>query len=454
MGSGLILASIGTVGIDILEAPPAPSAAPAVASPGVPALSPSLLDDQSRRSSAADVLLTPLSSPHPPLPAADAHGPAYASGTIGGGALYALIGARMWIEPGQLRTLIDAAPRATAIAAAVSSAQPNGSAPAPAPAEPEAEDFPQPLEAHLSQYGRDMWAYNRQPGLRAVSAYLWYDGDGKRNYTPIVSPTVRTAAQIVQSPLFGAEYLHVSPPYAPSHLRDLLDSLAAETAWRPKVVFEPHPEIINPGEREALEAIAHRLHVLSPNHEELLKFYGIATPERGEPTVAAVESVVEHLLDVGVGEDGGGIIVVRCGSQGACVATRAGGTRWIPAYLDTCPQRVKDVTGAGNAFIGGFVAGLHYTSDAYEAGLYATVSASFVVEQRGLPSYTPSPALAPLPSAPLGAPSPISPLIAHDESFFAVANGRAKPDPSVPDMWNDEAPQSRLAKLRARVAWA
>lgn len=103
---------------------------------------------------------------------------AYSSGTIGGGALYALIGARMWIEPGQLRTLIDAAPRAAkATSLANGAAQANGSAVAPGP---EADDFPHPLEAHLSQFGPDMWAYNRQPGLRAVSAYLWYNANGKR----------------------------------------------------------------------------------------------------------------------------------------------------------------------------------------------------------------------------------------------------------------------------------
>lgn len=82
-----------------------------------------------------------------------------------------------------------------------------------------------------------------------------------------------------------------------------------------------------------------------PNHEELLKFYGHSVPEPAEATVAEVEHVIDHLLAIGVGENGDGIIVVRCGSQGACVATRAGGKRWIPAYLDKSPQRVKDVTG-------------------------------------------------------------------------------------------------------------
>lgn len=44
-----------------------------------------------------------------------------------------------------------------------------------------------------------------------------------------------------------------------------------------------------------------------------------------------------------------------------------------------------DVTG-GNAYLGGFIAGLNASNgDPYEAALYGTISASFTVEQIGLP---------------------------------------------------------------------
>lgn len=100
-----------------------------------------------------------------------------------------------------------------------------------------------------------------------------------------------------------------------------------------------------------------------------------------------VERLVSHILhDVSIGANGQGIVVVRCGRLGACVGTKKGGLKWCPAYWEGDDvKKVKDVTGAGNSFLGGYVAGLSLTNDPYEALLYATVSSSFVVEQFGLP---------------------------------------------------------------------
>lgn len=84
--------------------------------------------------------------------------------------------------------------------------------------------------------------------------------------------------------------------------------------------------------------------------------------------------------------------------------------------------------GAGNAFLGGLGAGLKFTQDIYEgtavlnsilsplthptAVLYASVSASFVVEQEGLP-------------------------------FTEPESGSRK--------WNGDSPQDRLSDLRNRL---
>lgn len=165
-----------------------------------------------------------------------------------------------------------------------------------------------------------------------------------------------------------------------------------------------------------------------------------------------VEEVVRHLLDVGVGKGGRGTIAVRCSSLGACVGTVAQGVRWIPSFFEGEQQRVQDVTGgkcqemaksvgetsvaaarrplatalrtlllgrwlteAGNAFIGGYIAGLSLTGDPYTAALHGTVSASFVIEQLGPPSLT----------------------VAADE-----------------ERWNGDSAEHRLAVLSSRVGWA
>lgn len=73
---------------------------------------------------------------------------------------------------------------------------------------------------------------------------------------------------------------------------------------------------------------------------------------------------------------------------------------------------------AGNAFIGGYVAGYHFSGgDAYDSALYGTVSAGYVVEQMGLP-----------------------------ELATAVING------TIRETWNGDLPQTRLELCRSSQA--
>jgi len=83
-------------------------------------------------------------------------------------------------------------------------------------------------------------------------------------------------------------------------------------------------------------------------------------------------------------------VIIRCGALGAYVLTREGGGKWFEAYwTKDDASRIVDVTGAGNSFLGGLSAGLELVNgDIYGATFYATVSASFVIEQSGLPVLT------------------------------------------------------------------
>lgn len=74
------------------------------------------------------------------------------------------------------------------------------------------------------------------------------------------------------------------------------------------------------------------------------------------------------------------LIVIKRGARGQYLYDHAQHARWvIPAY----PSKVKDPTGAGDAFCGGFLAGYRNTYQPLEACLYGNVSASFVVEGCG-----------------------------------------------------------------------
>ncbi|GBE79246.1 Ribokinase-like protein [Sparassis crispa] len=142
-----------------------------------------------------------------------------------------------------------------------------------------------------------------------------------------------------------------------------------------------------PEELPALVEVLPHISILSPNAEEALSLLSMpATPTR-----ILIEEACHRLLDLGVGREGHGSVIIRSGAMGAYVATRRRGGRWVDAFWTDADREahIVDVTGAGNSFLGGLAAGLLFTDgDVHEATLYATVSASFTIEQEGLPRLT------------------------------------------------------------------
>ncbi len=82
------------------------------------------------------------------------------------------------------------------------------------------------------------------------------------SYAHIVKPVMRSGEELASGPLSGAEWLHVPPPYSSTALLSLISELA-ETSWHPRIVFEPAPTSCHPAEREAFEAAAPHVEVLS-----------------------------------------------------------------------------------------------------------------------------------------------------------------------------------------------
>ncbi|MGB8212736.1 MAG: carbohydrate kinase family protein [Anaerolineales bacterium] len=81
-----------------------------------------------------------------------------------------------------------------------------------------------------------------------------------------------------------------------------------------------------------------------------------------------------------LGNFGCEFIVVKRGVRGQMLYDAASKKRWeIPAY----PARLEDLTGAGDSFCGGFLAGYQKTFDPVRAVLYGSVSASLTIEGSG-----------------------------------------------------------------------
>jgi ribokinase len=79
-------------------------------------------------------------------------------------------------------------------------------------------------------------------------------------------------------------------------------------------------------------------------------------------------------------EAGPAVVVIKAGSKGSLVYDYHARTRHhIPPY----PVDIVDVTGAGDAYCGGFMVGYQESGDPVVAACYGAVSASFVLEGFG-----------------------------------------------------------------------
>jgi len=189
--------------------------------------------------------------------------------------------------------------------------------------------------------------------------------------------------------------------------------------WRPTTIYEPIPVRVHHNTFTAelpmlLEVLPH-IDILSPNADEALSLLSLPLP----PTKAHIEEACSRFLAYGVGQEGRGHVVIRSGGLGACVSSRDHAIQWVDAlWTSQDKEKIVDVTGAGNSFLGGLSAGLHLTDgDVMESVFYASVSASYTIEQLGLPK-------------------------------LAVV-GRAGRSAGHEE-WNGDSPKLRLERLKAR----
>lgn len=223
-------------------------------------------------------------------------------------------------------------------------------------------DFPIPIERKLLEYGQDMWLFRDQPHHSTTRANNSYKGE-HRGFE-YIAPRIRlTPKDLEGTKLEKPKILH----FICSPSRALAISSEVGGAWKPITIFEPIPDRCIPEELPALKNVLPLISILSPNAEEALSLLSLPLP----PSRESIELAADKFVQIGVGQDKTGWVVIR------------------NAYWTTEDNhKIVDVTGAGNSFLGGLAAGIILSGDMYEATLYATVSASFVIEQEGLPMVT------------------------------------------------------------------
>lgn len=133
------------------------------------------------------------------------------------------------------------------------------------------------------------------------------------------------------------------------------------------VTCDPSVRYMQPAFTEEVKQVVNGLDAFLPSEMEVRAFFGAGLKDLWQAAEA-------------FGALGARLVVIKLGARGQYVYETATRRKWhVPAY----PARVRDVTGAGDAYCGGFLVGLAETEDPVQAALRGAVSASLVVEGVG-----------------------------------------------------------------------
>ena len=257
-------------------------------------------------------------------------------GSLGGGAIFAALGARLWSVPVGLVTR-------------------------------RGEDFAPSHLGHLADLGIDTSGVVDIPGP-TVRNWVLYGEDGSRTWV-YRTPVGRSIEVAVQPGDVPQSWLAESP--APSCISRSMPLPAAQAiVSRVRqdcplaiITMDTHEDWVR-DYRDELVELARTVDVFVPSQGELADLVGYDEAERA----------AQQLISRGVRA-----VAVKLGVEGAYVSTADG----TGAHVDAFAVETLDTTGAGDSFCGGLAAGLAAGESITAAVQRGCVSASFAVESFG-----------------------------------------------------------------------
>lgn len=305
-------------------------------------------------------------------------------------------------------------------------------------------DFPESLTTLIDSWETSV-LYRSNPDRLTTRGWNGYDEHEHRAFR-YMTPKKRLTADDLTPTLLASRSFHLI--CSPTRCRELVldikerrsELVTADGKNLPKPIFiwEPVPDLCTTDELLNCTNTLPLIDICSPNHSELAGFMGDTgiDPETGEISTAAIERSCEQLL--GSMPLQSFSLVVRAGEKGCYLARNGGRKRkiqstgkrkkasaaihgslqpdtdmmalfagllqdpegavaeeeievdpgvekWIPAY-HTDKEKVVDPTGGGNTFLGGLAVGLARGKPLEEAATWASVAASFAIEQVGPPT--------------------------------------------------------------------
>jgi ribokinase len=253
-------------------------------------------------------------------------------GCVGGDVVYSWFGAHLWIDDVGLVA-------------------------------PVGNDFPASELETLARAGASLEgiAVRDVPTMRS---WALYEQDGRRTWVMRSDPShfyeLSPRPADIPRPCLGAPAFHIAA-------MDMAAQIELATGLRRDgvlVALDPQEDYIVGNEKRLL-TLVEQVNVFLPSAVEVRRLVGHSDYEAAAKALAAL---------------GPSVVVIKLGPEGALVYDRATGlSQHVPAYS----VRVVDDTGAGDAFCGGFMAGLASGLAAQEAAARGVVSASFVIEAFG-----------------------------------------------------------------------
>ncbi|KAJ4405205.1 hypothetical protein N0V91_005363 [Didymella pomorum] len=256
-------------------------------------------------------------------------------------------------------------------------------------------DFPAELRDSIASWDSGV-LIRETPDRLTTRGWNGY-GENEHRAFRYTTPKLRLAHEdLKDTDLLWAKSFHLicSPARCIELARNILQLriAASPTTERPLFIWEPVPDLCVPAEFEnCLEALKY-VDVVSPNHGELGGFFGQSTDGQEHVNYRLIESLCDQWLESGIGPHGSGGVVLRSGKDG-CLVARRGLRKWMPAYHQN-GEKVIDPTGGGNGFLGGLAVGLVRgggVAELEEAAAWGSISASFAIEQVGMPLLAQSP---------------------------------------------------------------
>uniref|UniRef100_A0A060T3R4 ARAD1A18172p n=1 Tax=Blastobotrys adeninivorans TaxID=409370 RepID=A0A060T3R4_BLAAD len=234
-------------------------------------------------------------------------------------------------------------------------------------------DFPQPVMDQLNQYNFGT-VFRTDKSRLTTRGWNMY-GDNENRKFDYLTPKLRIEAEDITSDAFLSRSLSVHAICSPTRLIDIANGVDKTIIW------EPVPTECNAENWDPCKQALKRVEVFSPNAAEAAAFFGRPEPSSKEAIVSLATEFLSHMNQPHA------VVAIRCGAMGSYIQSAAY-SHWFPAY-HTDSSKVKDPTGGGNCYLGGFAAGYILSGRRLDvAGIYASVAASTAIEQIGLPELT------------------------------------------------------------------